>query len=378
MAAYRNRSAEKAERLVKLRDYLYANASPTHAVKMAEILAYLADKGHEVEIKTVYSDLKTLELFFDLDIQYDGRQKGYLLKNPPFKSYDLRLIVNSIQAAQFITQQEADRLTQEIMKLADEHTRPSLKRKTYVPNRVRTVDDSIMRNLDIIYEAIELDRKISYKCFRGANKEHTSRNYANIDGSNIITANPIDLIWFDNRYILFCSIKKLDGKSMCYPIPLKQIEQVTIHTEARRIGSDALKTYKKFQDSLKIMKKRIKGLTKNSTDLSSAIGRTRLRITIDQVFDVLEKFGDSALVIPLDDEFLLVSLDMYPTPEMYDWTTQLGIKILYPLNAESEFENYFSDLQNGIPAVPPIFSDDNSKVYDTFIQYLIKFQTLSL
>ena len=53
MVVYRNRSQAIAERLVKLRDYLYTNASPTHAVKIADMLTYLANEGHEVEIKTV-------------------------------------------------------------------------------------------------------------------------------------------------------------------------------------------------------------------------------------------------------------------------------------------------------------------------------------
>ena len=80
MGAYYNRSQEKAERLVKLRDYLYANASPTHAVKMAEILEYLnSGEGYDAEIKTVYSDLHTLRDFFGLDIEYIGRKRGYIL-----------------------------------------------------------------------------------------------------------------------------------------------------------------------------------------------------------------------------------------------------------------------------------------------------------
>lgn len=93
------RSRERAERLVKLRDYLYANASPTRAVKMAEILKYLEDERYKATIKTVYSDLNTLKYFFGVETKYDGRQRGYLLLNPPFEPYELRSIVNSIQAA---------------------------------------------------------------------------------------------------------------------------------------------------------------------------------------------------------------------------------------------------------------------------------------
>lgn len=161
MAVYINRSQAIAERLVKLRDYICANASPTHAVKIGDMITYLANEGHEVEIKTVYSDLKTLEIHFGLDLHYDGRQRGYLLNNPPFAPYELREIVNSIQAAKFITQEEADKLTTKIMRLADRYTRPSLNRKVIIRNRVRNINEEAMKNLDIIYDAIAQDKKLA-------------------------------------------------------------------------------------------------------------------------------------------------------------------------------------------------------------------------
>ena len=187
MAIYHiNRAQSIAERLLKLRDYLYINASPTHAVKASDILTYLANEGHEVEIKTVYSDLKTLEIHFGLDLHYDGRQRGYLLNNPPFAPYELREIVNSVQAAKFITQEEADRLTAKIMGLADKYTRQSLNRKTFVHNRVRSFNDAAMQGLDTIYEAIAEDRKISYKYFHQTMNGNQAKKYATVDGSKII------------------------------------------------------------------------------------------------------------------------------------------------------------------------------------------------
>lgn len=346
MAVYNStRSVKKAERLVKLRDYLYANASPTHAVKMAEILAYLADEGHEVDIKTVYSDIKVLETSFGLDIQYDGRQKGYLLKNPPFKSYDLRMIVNSIQAAKFITQQEADRLTDKVMLLTDKHTRPSLRRQTYIPNRVRTIDNVLMQNLDIIFEAIELKRKISYRCFQDTNKSRTSAGNATTYGS-IIIADPVGLIWTGDGYVLFSSTKKEDGKSSYELVLLEEIDQVRIRTETRTVGPDALKLNKIFEKTFEIYE-----------ELAPVIRRTRLRISNDQISLVLKRFGNIASITPLDDNFSSVSLNVYLTADMYLWTLESGIQVLYPENADQKFREYFLDLLNGIRTIPPIFGD---------------------
>lgn len=163
MAVYQNRSREIAERLIKLRDYLRTNATPTHPAKAKDILEYLGNVTPPIKIKTLYSDIHTLQNFFNVELVYDEHQKGYILTNPDFEPYELRLIVNSIQAAKFITQKEADKLTSKIMGLADEYTRPSLKRQTYIPNRVRTINEEAMKGLDTIYEAIAMDRKIRFK-----------------------------------------------------------------------------------------------------------------------------------------------------------------------------------------------------------------------
>ena len=226
MTKYGNRSRKIVERLILLYNYLYENASPDNAVKSADMLTYLASKGHKVEIKTLYSDLKTLKKCSGLNFEYDGKQKGYILHNScglPFSSYDLRLIVNSIQAAQFITQKKANSLTEEIIDLANYYSRPSRNRQTYVPNRVRTNDDKLMWNLDTIYEAIAQERKISYEYFHYTNDRHNPKRYVEIEGCNNITANPVGIVWTGNSYILFSSIKRSDGKNCYQPVPVKQM-----------------------------------------------------------------------------------------------------------------------------------------------------------
>lgn len=349
MAVYRNRSRKIAERLFLLHDYLYENAGPI-AIKTTDMLTYLASKGHKVEIKTVYSDLKTLEKSFDLSIKYDGGQKGYIIYGTyglPFSSYDLRLIVNSIQAAQFITQKRADRLTEKIMEIADYYTCPSLNRQTYVPNRVRTIDDNLMWNLDIIYKAIAQERKISYKYFRYTNDRDNPKSYVEIDGSNIITANPIGIIWTSNSYLLFSSTRKADRKYSYYSVPIKQMEQIAILENVRIINPDTLKAYSIFKKSLE-----------NAPESSSAGARTILKISNVQIPAVIEKFGKTAKIMPLNDKFSTVSLHVYPDPEIYLWTLELGIKILCPRNADRKLRKYFSDLLNNVPTMRPIFDDD--------------------
>lgn len=337
MAVYNNRSQEKAERLVKLRDYLYDNASPTHAVTVKDILTHFANKGIEIEIKTVYSDLHTLRDFFGLDIEYNGRQRGYFLMNPPFSSYELRLIVNSIQAAQFITQEEADKLTTKMRRYADRYTRKLLDRKTFVVDRVRTINNDLMQKLDTVYEAIAQDKQISYQ-YEG--NIRNSKNCIKIDGSSVITASPAGVIWTGASYLIF-AIRKRNDKTHRYVLQLEKMKHLKILEEKREGISEAHDVYTSFQKAF--------------DEREDKQWETKLKVKGAFTSEIAEKFGHEATITPLNSQYFIVTLNTYPTPELYMWTRKFNppIKIIEPSDAEDELRGYFSDLANGDCTAPP-------------------------
>ena len=163
----RNNGRKIAVRLFALRDYLYANADQTHAVKTEDIMKYYQSREFEnTSLKTVYSDLHAIRgKDYEIDVAYDEKAKGWLLYNPPFEAYELRLIVDSIQASKFITQTEAKKLTEKITKNFGNGRRQSLNRRAYVYDRIKSQNDSVVKQTDRIHEAIAANRKIGFLYF---------------------------------------------------------------------------------------------------------------------------------------------------------------------------------------------------------------------
>lgn len=373
MPTYVNRSQALAERLVKLRDYLYTNATPTHAVKATDILKYLESVGHEVEIKTVYRDIETLRNFFGLEIDYDGRQRGYLLLNPPFEPHELRSIVNSIQAAQFITQHEADSLTKKIMKLADEYTRPSLNRQTYIPNRVRAVNEEAMKGLDTIYEAIAQDQKIRFKYFEYALPgQRKPKKYHKLENSVIITASPYNVVWARDKFWIQVILKI--PKGVWYKMDLNYSDEYGAYIdyngeplydendinfqhedmddsgqyvyEFERIDLERMEQIKIFPEKREGKSVAQSWLKKGVADIPSEI--TKLKVYKKYVSDIIAKFGNEVSMSP-DGEFFIATIHEEPTPELYLWAKRFlfPIEIIYPENAETELREYFLSLAKG-------------------------------
>ena len=319
MAVYINRASSMAERLVKVRDYLYANASPTRAVKTVDIQTYLANELHDVEIKVIYKDLHTLRDQFHLDLVYDGKQRGYRLMNPPFEAYDLRMIVNSIQSAKFMTQQEADKLTNKVMKIADRYTRPSLNRHAYVYDRVRNINQQAMSGLDTIYEAIEQNKKISFKYFKYDPVAPNHKLYHVEAGSKIITVSPYYVLWDGDRHLLnaYTESRGMPANTI---IGVERMEDIKILSDER----DGTELYESE--------------TYNYIPFASALSETEtvtLKVKNSHATHIVEKFGENLTMTPFDDEHFTVNVKVGVSPLFFGWVAPFldAIQIIAPQRA---------------------------------------------
>ena len=101
-------------RLLLLKEYLEANAGKNRIVSRQQMEKYLLNQGSPIEKKTLYNDLNALKDYCGMLIEYDQSKKGYRLLNPPFEPHELRLLVDGVQSAKFITAEKARKITSKI------------------------------------------------------------------------------------------------------------------------------------------------------------------------------------------------------------------------------------------------------------------------
>ena len=189
-----------AVRLMLLKQFLEANAGPDRIVSRGQIEAFLEEKGYKVEKKTFYSDRVLLDELFGLQLEYDEHRKGWRLLNPPFEPYELRLMVDGVQSSKFITKEKAQEITGKIKNLAGEAVRDSLNRQTYVADRVRSMNDSVVEDSGYLHEAIAMDRKIGFRYFHYSPSKENPKRYSK-SGDKVVVS-PYALMWNDGNYYL--------------------------------------------------------------------------------------------------------------------------------------------------------------------------------
>ncbi len=100
------------ERVLIIKKYLEDYSGPQHVIKREDILNYLEGLDDPIYISnnTLFSDIKALNESKTVNIVYDRKQKGYYVDNRLFDAYELRILVDSVQAAKFITQKQANKV----------------------------------------------------------------------------------------------------------------------------------------------------------------------------------------------------------------------------------------------------------------------------
>ena len=163
------------------------------------IVEHYENEGDPYEIKAVYRDLHDLEKIEGITLHYDGRTKGWWMEREGLTPNELRLIVDSIQASKFITQERARAITGKVLKLTDRHTRASLNRQSYVAGRVRSMNDSVVDEADKLHEAIASNSKVSFRYFHYTPSKE--RQYSKSGERYIVS--PYALQWNDGNYYLY-------------------------------------------------------------------------------------------------------------------------------------------------------------------------------
>ena len=317
----KGRSENQRLKLFYLLDYLLEETDETHTKKVAEIIEHF-ENYHKipVEQKTVCSDLRLLTEY-GYETQYDGRTRGWRIIEREFDTQELQLLIDSVQSSRFITQKKAKELTDKLKKKASRFDRVSLDRRCYVPNRVRSDNNSIFYHLDDLHAAIANDWKITFKYFYFTPKKQK----AYYKKGELYTASPYALLWSDNNYYL---LAYESGKMKHFRVD--KMDGIEVLTQKRE-GKEAFKELKLTERSLRVF-----------SMFSGKVQKVKIRFSNYLANVVIDRFGKDVVMIPDDDKHFTIHTDIEVSPQFYGWVCGLGrgVRILAPAEVVEEMGNY--------------------------------------
>ncbi|MCD7762436.1 MAG: WYL domain-containing protein [Lachnospiraceae bacterium] len=322
------KGANQKLKIMYLMKILLEQTDEDHSISMSEILSALNQYGISAERKSIYNDLESLRQFgMDIIGEQRDRMYYYHVGKRQFELAELKLLVDSVQSAKFITAKKANELIKKIESLASKHEASQLQRQVYVANRIKTMNGSIYYNVDEIHGAIAGNKQIRFQYFQWNVKKEMELRH---DGA-YYQVSPWALSWDDENYYLI-AYDSAAGKIKHFRVDkMLRIESV----KDRREGREQFKEF-----DMAVYARKMFGMYGGREE------NVKLRCENNLVGAIIDRFGKEVSIMEEDEQNFSVNVKVAVSNQFIHWVMALGAgaKIVGPESVVAEVKEEINRL----------------------------------
>lgn len=194
------RANEQKIKLLVLYDILQRETDEEHPLSTNEIIERLSARGIEVSRKILPGDIALLNKYGFEILSYKKKSHYYYVAYRPFDIAELKVFIDAVQAATFISESKTEGLVNRLASMAGEKQAEKLKQNFICYDTVKKDSKYIFYYIDEIERAIEQGNKISFcYCYLTYKAERKYRK----DGQRYIV-NPLALVYSRENYYVVC------------------------------------------------------------------------------------------------------------------------------------------------------------------------------
>lgn len=195
-------------KLLKLLETLQQDTDEQHPLTTNTICSRLTEMGLPCERRTLAKDIAVLnEIGYEVMWCWVGKEKGYYIEDRSFSVPELKILIDAVQAASFITEKKTAELVDKLAALGGSHKADILKSNMVCFNTRKHSNESIFYNVGYLEDAIEQQKKVTFHYFDlNENGEKVYRR----DHAHYVVE-PIALIYNEDNYYLRAYSTKYDG-----------------------------------------------------------------------------------------------------------------------------------------------------------------------
>lgn len=178
---------------------LYEQTDEEHYLTTVQLINILEEKyGISAHRQTIKSEIELLRKFGIEIEEVKSVQKRYNICSREFENSELKLLIDAVESAKFITARKSKELVAKLSSLAGDYGAEKLKRNVCCEGRIKSDNERIYIIVDTINEAINEGKKISFPYFQyNVKKQHQLKH----DGEAYVLS-PLHLVWNGDFYYL--------------------------------------------------------------------------------------------------------------------------------------------------------------------------------
>ncbi len=295
-------------KIMALYDILRRETDEEHPMSTAELISKLADMGIPAERKSLYEDIRVLNEYGYEVLTLRERANMYYVVDRNFDTAELRILLDAVQAAPFVTEKKTAALVDKISSLAGAHRAELLKKNIVCFDTVKHTNENVFYSVDTIDTCILTGRKCSFGYF---DYDFEGQRVFRKGGERYLV-NPVALVFSNDNYYLMAYGDKYENIVVYRVDRMDKVEaEGESVTRADWLDPNDIASYRKRAFSM------FSGKTEEISLIAD-------KSVTDAIVD---KFGERVNMLKLDDNTCRVKVKVQVSPTFFGWLATFGGKI---------------------------------------------------
>lgn len=297
--------------------YLRKFSDEDNPLSSAELIDMLKRDGIECERKSIYADVKALNEIGCEVVSTVTPKRGFYLASREYEPPEVRLLVDAVKSASFITPEKTRSLISKLRGLLSVNQAAALSPQVYLEGANKCDNEEIYYIIDMLDEAISAKQQVRFKYRTSKIDKENKKSYT----TKVFVVSPYALIWKDDRYYLVCN---KDSHDNLMNLRLDRIRNITpLDTPARPVCECS--EYKEEFDPADYSSKMF-------NMFSGRVDTVTLRCHLDLREQILDRFGTSVPLMAVDIWHFETNVEAAVSDGFVSWIMQFGdrIKVMLP------------------------------------------------
>ncbi|MFV0480084.1 MAG: helix-turn-helix transcriptional regulator [Anaerorhabdus sp.] len=289
----------KKNKLLYLITLFTTQSDEQHPISMSEILTYLNKLNIQAERKSIYDDINLLQSW-GMDILFTrSKKQGYYLASTSFDAVEIKIIVDMIASAEFISSKKSKELIQKCTSLLSNHQAKEIQQNLRLSTNKKE-NEHLFYSIHVLQEALNKKERISFQYFDYSFKNEKQYR-KNATRYSLI---PLTLIFENQRYYCIGYSEKYNNLTH---YRVDKMDHVLLDGKADPI------------------KKSTKAYIESTFKLTlGEVENVSIRFNNRVLHQVQDDLGQSLFIEKKTDDFFIINLSTSLSPTFISWILQFN------------------------------------------------------
>lgn len=310
-------------KLLMMVELLRQKTSKENPLSTNELVDEMEKLGISLDRRTLSKDVALLnEYGYEVKSRQVGYQKGYYMENANFSLSELKILMDAVQAASFVTDSQTKALVSKIADLGGSHRAEILKENIICFNTTKHTNNAIYENVAELEKALNNKKQASFYYF---DRDEDGKKVYRKEKKRYVVE-PMALIFNDDNYYLMTWSSKYDGITN---YRVDRMDDVAVEEDD-------------VSDSAKMDDSDIAAFNEQAFKM---YGGDVVDITVefnDKLIGVIQdKFGEDTKILRTGSDKCAASIQVQVSPTFWGWIFQFvgEMRILSPETLMEEYRD---------------------------------------